>query len=513
MVMRLNSWSHSLDWLNSPNGWMLGNDVSTQLARDAINELAERRWIGHWFAAEPQANGKPGKPEAAYRAAELRDVILRLAVVRGLMHQAARGVGDVDSLVQVIVPNVMESCTGLRASSTADATGPYRPADFARSAAALEFFEGVVSPRLKTLDAEFGTSLQSLALRSFTADSPESLEHWGRLWTLGTALIPLSWARARGCTVARDLAHAFWCGRDPAGGVLPRFYVRAGTLPTGSQLPGVDGRVSVHAELRMRPTLAQVIEGRPEWWDLPSDATCAIHVPLKAIDYVTSMVEAEQRVHYRGRNVLQLYLAVLADALLGGDVDRDTPLQLPVSTSRHSVQRPSSALDSPPERALRRLEKAGRPTGPAHPRRIVRQPPAPANAQRPWNLPFTSHSVALDIAQLHLRPANASDSQHWQVFGTLDAWSPFDAEIEGIDWLFVARSGHHRVTLPVFLQISDSDDAHSATNAASLVLEASGTADWPTASWLRQACARNDGVRLACERVGRWAFVVVEFHD
>ena len=61
--------------------------------------------------------------------------------------------------------------------------------------------------------------------------------------------------------------------------------------------------------------MAQVMECEPSRWDLADDILCSLHIPLAALDYVAAEKGDGVSVHYRGRDVLQIYLVVLIDCL------------------------------------------------------------------------------------------------------------------------------------------------------------------------------------------------------
>lgn len=505
--MDLHTWRRSLAALTAPGGWIGTHDLVADLAREALDEVDSQGFIGHWFEAQAAEDGRHAKPDAAYRASGLRDAALRLAVVRGLMRHAASGADSMAKLVQRVLRAAMEAPTGLRARSVDSPSGAYQPADFARSQAAATFFECLVRPKLHDLDSAFGTDLADLAPQRYDSGAEQSIEAWGRVWTLSAALIPISWVKAQGCADVRSVARALWAGRDPLGRGLPAFYVRGGTLPTSGRLPDGHERLQVHAELRLRPMLAQLIEGRDEWRALPPDAWCAIHIPLKAIDYVTTMIGTIQRVHYRGRGVFQLYLAVLADALLGEDVDADIRAARLPGTALAAGGR--SSIGPAHEAALRQFERDNSTQAP---------PPMASRSLRSASAPAPGVSDTSNaelrstwVVRLRHRPQVAS-GRRWQELGILDLGPHFEALAGGVDWLCVASASARRTVLPITVEHEKPDDPDGSGSSVCLILDTLDEHEVPELDTLRLVLRRDLGATLAVRTCGGWTFVVLEFH-
>jgi len=105
----------------------------------------------------------------------------------------------------------------------------------------------------------------------------------------------------------------------PRGSQLPNLHVRCPPLPTSKKViahPARErGYVQIHADLRTRPLLAQVLECDQDRWQQPEDVPVSLHIPMAALNYVAEEHANGPSVFYRGRNILQIYLVVLADCL------------------------------------------------------------------------------------------------------------------------------------------------------------------------------------------------------
>ena len=90
--------------------------------------------------------------------------------------------------------------------------------------------------------------------------------------------------------------------------------------------PSGEGYVQVHVDLWTRPLLSQVLECEPTRWELPDDDPCSLQFPLGALDYVAGDRGEGVTVHYRGREILQIYLVVLADCLHAANLGGQRPV-------------------------------------------------------------------------------------------------------------------------------------------------------------------------------------------
>lgn len=302
--MDVGEWVRSLELLTTPNGWIGADNAGlARLARQVLDDFcSDVAWIGHEFPAATGPDGQAAKPDAAYSAQRRRDVMLCLAVAHELVTRRLRkgeGANDFGRLVHDVIEAALVAPTGLRPRAVAASAGPdpYEEADFAHSGRAKRFFEERVRLRLDKVDAAYRTGLVKYVGGGYDVGDDASIERWGRAWTACAAVAFLDWLKAKHITAPADIVRALWVGP------LPNLHLRGGPLPAGAR--------DVHLELRTRRLLAQIMQGRAEYWVPPPDAAVDIHIPIKANDYVA---EAGV-VTYRGREIRQIYLCVLVDLL------------------------------------------------------------------------------------------------------------------------------------------------------------------------------------------------------
>lgn len=263
------------------------------------------------------------KPEAAREAQQRRDAAIRVALAIELQDCVRRhpaGPRPVHDLARALVDSAFTAPTGLRPRSTTKSQG-----DFAHDPGAPLFFETRVASCLHALDKLWGVDLVERAGAPYDIADPDSIERWGRTWTACAALQPLRWAIAQGCASLEAVACVFMAHRQSKSEGLPGFRLVGGVLPTARHFlrhptrlidsTGKSAWVKVRAELKTSAFLAQILECEPWRWRESADAVQSLHIPLAALDDVPGSRSGGHTAHYRGRDILQIYLVVLTQCL------------------------------------------------------------------------------------------------------------------------------------------------------------------------------------------------------
>lgn len=503
MDTQIRCWRDTLAALTQPKGWIGVRDGKARLADETLARYAPANdWIGHSFAAAIQrADGKERaeKTDAAREAERRRDSVLQLALVHELAIWQARqhdAMGDgVDGLTKAVCKAAASAPIGLRPR-----------ADFAGGERAVEFFSGTLLPRIREVDKKMGTAIATQLDTGYDPNNLEVIGAWARAWTAAAALIPLDWARQRSLHTPREIAWALWCEVDSSGKPLPRFRPCAAIIPTASKLAR-----SVYLDLATRPAVALALGRKHEIRALDAGGLCGVSISLHELDYESNFGDAR----YRGRNVLQLYLAVAADCLheanrdaLMGELDR-SPADLGGGDGSDLM-----ALPEEHRLALGQLKAARESL------RAIRQATTGrhrfAVSQRvPFGAPGTTRALVEATAEWELLVLSSRDfiategepGARWQPIGTVRLWRELGPDLDWIDILFVARIGDQQVRLPITME----DEAPGDDDAQrSLLVLDTGTDPAVSAAALRSAFERRDAVVGVVVRKGLGAFVVVE---
>jgi hypothetical protein len=553
--MNVPDWIDALDALTAPGGWIPANSHVATLARAVLVSYGKRDCRPQYLIPAAPCNGDNSKPDAAYRAERERDAIIRMALVRALKDRLVAG-GDVSDkaedrkkLAAEIVEFAFARTTslGLRAQSAPGTAAPYRAVDFAHEAGAAVFFKRYIAERLKRFDDEWGTDLATLADppdraadNKTSSDSreeasielkaldDESVERWGRAWTACTALVPLDWAfNARRCAGLRQIARLFVDGIGPNGS-LARFYVCMPPLPTARRFaPDPDRKdryVRIHAELHTRPLLAQAMACDEHRWNLPDSGSCAIRIPLAALDYVAGERGGGVTVRYRGWNVLQLYLIVLADCLSRAE-QRRPGADVPMNANSPNDPGDDPPQDLPPEQiaclARMHIERAARRNSSGKTGRLRYADLKSSDTVRIDDSLTGSAATATPVKSLSMRycdcqatPDDSStETSEWQEIGTMSMRALFNElgpEIEWVDLLCVAWQGERQTVLPIVMEEGEPPGDEDAGDRTRLVLRRpEGFAI--TAGQLREAFQTRDALLGACVAVGLGVFLTLAF--
>jgi hypothetical protein len=377
--------------------------------------------------------------------------------------------------------------------------------DFAHGANAKNFFEETVRPRLLRIDASMGAGLAVHVPGHYEPDNESSILQWGRVWTAGAALVPLDWARSNGCVTARDIGRTIWCGTDPAGHPLDRFYPRAALIPTARKLA-----LTAHAELRTRAAVAYSFAGSEEIRALDRDAPQSLTFALKAM--YSRRVGSETR--YDGYNGTHLYLAVWSDCLRAANGSRPMaePGQSPMEPAGADAfgalapeQRAALAQTTTARKNLQAMSKAMAGARRLSPIRKAGPSVVPLGHDPAAGTTFEREPVS--HGSLRPLPAGGAPGARWQPIGSIDLWRELGPELEWIDLLVVARIDSRQVPLPVTMDDETLDD--DAGERSLLVLD-EGANPPIGADALRRALVVTDALVGVVVRKSLGAFVVLE---
>lgn len=504
MDPQIQCWRNTLAAMTRPDGWIGLHDGKARLADDVLTRYdPSNDWIGHSFAAVMQhtADGKDraAKTDAARQAERERDAVLQLAFVHELATWPTRQSDATDEALASLAKAVCKAA-GL-------APNGLRPrAGFAGRDRAGEFFQGTLLPRIREVDKKMGTAIGTrLEKLGYDPSKEEVIEVWARAWTAAAALIPLDWARQRSLHTLREIAWALWCEVDSSGKPLPQFRPRAAIIPTASKLA-----LGVFLELVTRPALAFALGRRREIQAMHAGGLCGVSISLHELDYESNRGDAR----YRGRNVLQLYLAVAADCL--HEANKDESMVERNRSSANVGAGDAGNLTALPEehqqalgltKAARESREAIRQATTASHRFILGHEMLVAGITGARMLVTDTEWGLLVLNWQDFIAAEGETEARWQPIGSVRLWRELGPDIDWIDILFVARIGDQQVRLPITMEdeVSGDDDAERSL----LVLDTS--ADLPvSAAVLRSAFERRDAVVGVVIRKGLGAFVVVE---
>lgn len=501
MDMQIQRWRETLAAMTQPDGWIGLGDGKSRLADEVLARYEQSDdWIGQDFtAAETLRDGQDRvtKTDAARIAERRRDAVLQLAFVHELAiwqarQRSAKG-GVIDTLTKAVCNAADSAPTGLRPR-----------ADFAGSERAFPFFQGELLKRIRTIDEKMRTVIaERLEQHRYDPTDNAVIDVWARAWTAAAALIPLDWARQRNLATPRAIAWALWCQVDSKGEPLSNFRARAQIIPTASTLT-----VGIHLELATRPAVARALGRSREIRVLKEGTLCRLSIALNELDYEANHGSPR----YRGRNVLQLYLAVTADCL--HEANEDKPMadsdQPSSDTGAGDAGDPRSLAKE--HQQLLRATKAARES-----REAIKQaadgtrfvlshevPVAGGNASRMLVATTTEWELLVQRA-LHFVPVEGAPGARWQPIGSVRLWHELGREVEWIDLLVVARIGEQQIRLPVTMEDDVTDGERSL-----LVLD-EGAKSPVSAEALRGAFERRDAVVGVVIRKGLGAFVVLEF--
>jgi hypothetical protein len=361
-------------------------------------------------------------------------------------------------------------------------------------------------PRIREVDKKMGTAIGTrLEKLGYDPSKKEVIEVWARAWTAAAALIPLDWARQRSLHTLREIAWALWCEVDSSGKPLPQFRPRAAIIPTASKLA-----LGVFLELVTRPALAFALGRRREIQAMHAGGLCGVSISLHELDYESNRGDAR----YRGRNVLQLYLAVAADCL--HEANKDESMVERNRSSANVGAGDAGSLTALPEehrqalgrtKAARESLGAIRQAATASHRFVLGHEMLVAGVTGTRVLVTDTEWEPLVLNWQDFIAAEGETEARWQPIGSVRLWRELGPDIDWIDILFVARIGDQQVRLPITMEdeVFGDDDAERSL----LVLDTS--ADLPvSAAELRSAFERRDAVVGVVIRKGLGAFVVVE---
>lgn len=505
MDTQIQCWRDTLSAMTQPQGWIGLRDGKARLADEVLARYATTNdWLGHSFAAlmkrAEDGKDRATKTDAAREAERKRDAVLQLSFVHELAAWHARqgdATGDsIISMTKAVCDAANSAPIGLRPR-----------ADFASGDRAPDFFQGALLPRIREVDKKMGTAIAlPLEQLGYDPESEQVIEAWARAWTTAAALIPLEWARQRGLRTPGEIAWATWCEVDSIGQPLPRFRPRAAIIPTASGLAR-----NVHLDLVTRPAIAFALGRSHEIRAMAEAGLCGVSISLHELDYESNFGNAR----YRGRNVLQIYLAVAADCL--HEANKDGSMVERDGFAADFGTGDAADLTALPEEHRRAL---------GHLKAARESPQAIKQAATGRHRLVLSHGVSVGgggttrmlveaTADWELLLLNSQDfiategepGARWQPIGTVCLWRELGADVDWIDILFVARIGDKQIRLPVAMEdeVAGDDEAERSL----LVLD-SGAAPPVSAGALRSAFGRRNAVVGVVIRKGLGAFVVIE---
>lgn len=505
MDTQIQCWRAALTAMTQPQGWIGLRDGKANLAETVLAHYdASDAWIGHSFAAlmQRKADGKERaeKTDAAREAERRRDAVLQLAFVHELAlwraHQRDAISDAITALTKAVGETAGTAPIGLRPRK-----------DFAGGDRATQFFGGTLLPRIREVDKKLGTAMATrLEQLPYDPGNEQVIGAWARAWTAAAALIPLEWARQRNLRTARDVALATWLEVDSSGQPLPQFHPRAAIIPTASKLAR-----AVYLDLVTRPAVALALGRSHEIRVLDEGRLCGLSISLSELDYESNFGHAR----YRGRNVLQLYLAVLAECLHEANKDGSMGEHDPSSADPGAGDTgDGTALPDEHRRALAHMQAARQSlqaikqaaTGrhrfmPGH-----EVPAAGGSASRA----LVEQVIEWELLVLNRRDfivAEEEPAARWQPIGSVRLWRELGPDLDWIDILFAARIGDQQLRLPITMEDKDSGDDDAERSL--LVLDTAANAP-VNAAELRAAFGRPDAVVGVVIRKGLGAFVVVE---
>jgi hypothetical protein len=487
--MDVKPWRDTLDAMTQPGGWIYRKDAKGDTLVDPKVERARAvlagyektdGWIKHSIPAEivdrNDGHVEAIEPQASLDAKEQRDSLLQLALFHELKHWDEHQQGQflLDALIGAVIHAAKTECTGLRAEVSTRAA----------------FFGEDILDKLRGLAARMAPSRDWVVPVRYDPHDEAMIEHWGRAWTTGVALVALDWAcNSRQCRSVGDIARTIWHGT-----AWISFYPQPALVPTKRSTR------DAHFELHTRAAVAYTFAGNESIRALVADEPASLPFLLRAFSDSRRVSETKL---YDGYRRTHLYLAVWLDCL---HAYRTQNMRKYGPSKNGAAGAVAGALETPtPEQrralaatngartriaALRRAKKGG----------PVRKGTSQATAA-------TEDWIPISHGSLRPLPVHEVPGNRWQPIASIDLWRELGPEVEWIDLMVVARIEDRQVALPITMEDADSDD--TTGHRSLLVLDRDSDVE-VDATALRRAFHQADALVGVVVKKSLGAFVVLE---